>query len=67
MRLIIPGVFLSMGLLMPNIGTAQVSSLPSSPSRVVTAASADWQIRSEPIFHAGSVYYAAGPAVFFDG
>ena len=66
MRSIIPGVFLSMALLMPNMGTAQVFSLPT-PSPEVTAANADWQIRGEPIFHAGSFYYPAGPTVFFDG
>lgn len=66
MRSIIPGAFLSMALLMPNMGTAQVYSLPT-PSPEVTATSADWQIRSEPIFHAGSFYYPAGPTVFFDG
>lgn len=66
MRPIIPGVFLSMALLMPNIGTAQVLSLPA-PSPNVNAANADWQIRGEPIFHAGSLYYPAGPNVFFDG
>ena len=66
MRAIIPSAFLSMALLMPNMGTAQVFSLPS-PSPDVTAANADWQIRGEPIFHAGSFYYPAGPSVFFDG
>lgn len=66
MRSIIPGVFLSVALLMPNIGTAQVFSLPT-PSPDLSAANADWQIRSEPIFHSGSLYYAAGPSVFFDG
>jgi hypothetical protein len=66
MRSIIPGAFLFMALLMPNMGRAQVFSLPA-PAPGVTAANADWQIRGEPIFHAGSVYYAAGPAVFFDG
>ena len=66
MRSIIPGVFLSMALLMPNVGIAQVFSLPS-PAPEVTAANADWQIRGEPIFHAGSLYYPAGPTVFFDG
>jgi hypothetical protein len=66
MRSIVPGVFLSVVLLMPNVGTAQVFSLPE-PSPDVTSATADWQIRGEPIFHAGSVYYPAGPTVFFDG
>jgi hypothetical protein len=66
MRSIVAGVFLSVVLLMPNVGTAQVFSLPE-PSPDVNAASADWQIRSEPIFHAGIVYYPAGPTVFFDG
>jgi hypothetical protein len=66
MRSIIAGVFLSIALLIPNVGTAQVFSLPS-PSPDVNAANADWQIRGEPIFHAGSFYYPAGPTVFFDG
>jgi hypothetical protein len=66
MRSSIAGVFVSMALLIPNVGTAQVFSLPS-PSPDVNAANADWQIRGEPIFHAGSFYYPAGPTVFFDG
>ena len=66
MRAIIPGAFLSVALLMPTIGRAQVFSLPTPPTEV-TAANADWQIRGEPIFHAGSLYYPAGPNVFFDG
>jgi hypothetical protein len=28
---------------------------------------ADWQIRGEPIFHAGNFYFPAGPTIHFDG
>jgi hypothetical protein len=66
MRSIIPGAFLSVALLMPIIGTAQVLSRPTATPEL-SAANADWQIRNEPIFHAGSVYYPAGASVFFDG
>lgn len=66
MRPIIRSLVLSVAMLMPNIGTAQVFSRPTPPPDI-NAASADWQIRSEPIFHAGSFYYPAGPTAFFDG
>lgn len=66
MRSITPGLFLSMALLMPNVGTAQVLLLPT-PSPEVNAASADWQIRGDPIFYAGNYYYRTGPSIFFDG
>jgi hypothetical protein len=33
----------------------------------VTAASADWQIRGEPVFYSGHFFHPTGPNVFFDG
>jgi hypothetical protein len=66
MRAIRTGVFLFTAALLPNLGNAQVFLLPT-PSPDVSAASAEWQIRSEPIFHAGSFYYPAGPTIYFDG
>lgn len=66
MRPIVACLFLSMAALLPNVGTAQVLSLPTPPP-AVHAASADWQIGGEPIFHAGNFYYPAGPTIFFDG
>jgi hypothetical protein len=56
--------FLASVLVAP--GTAQVNLLPNSPP-AVTAASAEWQIRGEPVFYAGSFYDPIGPTVFFDG
>ncbi len=47
-------------------GLAQVYRQETAPPRV-TAAGAAWQVNGEPIFHAGNVYYPAGPTVFFDG
>ncbi len=56
--------FLLSVLLVPSVGNAQVGQ---TPPPLVTAATADWQILGEPIFHAGSFYYPAGPTVYFDG
>jgi hypothetical protein len=53
-------------LLFPTIGNAQAERLPEPPP-LVTAANADWQIRGEPIFFAGTFYWPAGPDAFFDG
>ena len=60
------GWVLSIAVLLPNVGTAQVLILPN-PYPQVTAATALWQVRGEPVFHGGSFYYPAGPTVFFDG
>jgi hypothetical protein len=60
------GWVLSMAVLLPNVGTAQVVHRPN-PYPQVTAAGALWQQRGEPVFHAGSFYYPTGPTVFFDG
>ena len=60
------GWVLSMAVLLPNVGTAQVVLRPN-PYPQVTAATALWQVRGDPVFHAGAFYYPAGPTVFFDG
>ena len=57
---------LCMAVLLPVSGTAQVLVRPN-PYPTVTAATAAWQFRGDPVFHAGSFYYPAGPSVFFDG
>jgi hypothetical protein len=58
-------LFLSITLLMPTVGKAQVYRSASPPPQV-TAAAADWQTAREPIFFNGNVYYPTGPNVFFD-
>ena len=45
---------------------AQVNSRPSDPP-AVSAANESWYRRGEPLVFAGSIYYPAGPVVFFDG
>src|SRR5437773_9859391 len=62
----VPCLCLSMALLLPNIGTSQVLSIPT-PAPAVSAANTDWYARGEPIFFAGNFYYPTGPTVFFDG
>ena len=49
-----------------NVSEAQVYRLPT-PVPQATAASADWQIRGEPVFYAGDFYYPVGATVYFDG
>src|SRR5690348_7492696 len=66
MRHAILGWTLSVAVLIPTMGTAQVYVQPSAYPRV-TAATAVWQARGEPIFHAGAYYYPTGPTIFFDG
>jgi hypothetical protein len=66
MRRLTLGWVLSVAVLLPSIGTAQVLVRPN-PYPATTAASAAWQLRGEPVFHAGSFYYPTGPSVFFDG
>jgi hypothetical protein len=55
-----------MAVLAPADTSGQVLSRRTPPPQI-TAADADWQIRSEPIVHAGFFYYPSGPNVFFDG
>jgi hypothetical protein len=60
------GWVLSIAVLLPGVGTAQVYVRPT-PYPQVTAANALWQLRGDPVFHAGAFYYPTGPTVFFDG
>src|SRR5438067_1553704 len=66
MRSLMACLFLSLAILLPKVGTAQVLSMPT-PSPEVSAANTDWYARGEPIFFAGNFYYPTGPTVFFDG
>jgi hypothetical protein len=66
MRACVTLVVLCVVVLVPREGNAQANIQPA-PVPLVTAASADWQIRGEPVFSAGSFYYPTGPNVFFDG
>ena len=45
---------------------AQVNSRPTDPP-TVSAADAPWFRQREPLIFAGSLYYPAGPVVFFNG
>jgi hypothetical protein len=66
MRICLVAAVLSVVAMVPTNGNAQVYSLPT-PAPQITAASAGWQIRGEPVFYAGNFYYPTGPSVFFDG
>ena len=66
MRQLVLSLGLSVAVLIPTSGMAQVYLLPAEPPQV-TAASTAWQINGEPVFYAGDYYYPAGPTVFFDG
>jgi hypothetical protein len=66
MRACLTVVVLCVVVLVPSKGNAQAYSLPTPPP-LVTAASADWQIRGEPVFYSGHVFHPTGPNVFFDG
>jgi hypothetical protein len=65
-RSLISLLLLGMAAVAPTAASAQVYRLPT-PAPQVSAASAPWQISSEPIFHAGIRYEPAGATVFFDG
>lgn len=57
--------FFSIAALVPTVGSAQVYQFATPPPQV-TAATADWQLKGEPIYYAGSFYYPTGPNAFFD-
>ena len=65
MRQVVLSLVLSVAVLIPNIGNAQL--IQPTPPPLVTAASASWQINGEPVFFSGQFYYPAGPTVYFDG
>lgn len=66
MRFLMLSLVLTMAVLVPNIGNAQVNMVGTRPP-TVTAAGAEWQASGEPVIYNGDVYYPAGPRVFFDG
>lgn len=66
MRTIIAGTVVIVVGLGAIVGNAQVYQLPT-PVPQVTAATAEWQLRAQPIFYSGDFYYPTGPSVFFDG
>jgi hypothetical protein len=66
MRAFVFGLFLSMAVLLPKTGNAQVYQFRTPPP-VLTAAAADWQINSDPIVVNGLVYYPTRGFRFFDG
>jgi hypothetical protein len=67
MRKSLIGCSLLMAVLLPNIGAAQGVYVVPNAYPQVTAANAFWQLRGDPVFHAGTFYYPAGPSVYFDG
>jgi hypothetical protein len=66
MRAIMLGVVLSMAVLLPRTGTAQVYAFRTPPP-AVTAESADWQLNDEPILVGGVVLWPTRETRFFDG
>jgi hypothetical protein len=65
MRAVVPSSFLSIALLVPNVGIAQVYSLPTEPP-AISAIDAPWYVNGEPIAYGATLYFQTGPAVFFD-
>jgi len=66
MRVLALSLFLTVAVLLPTTGNAQVYRF-RTPSPEVTAAAADWQIRGEPIMVEGVLYYPTRETRFFDG
>jgi hypothetical protein len=66
MRPFVLGLFLSVAVLFPKTGNAQVYQFRTPPPEV-TAAAADWQVNSEPVLVGGLVYHPTRGFRFFDG
>jgi hypothetical protein len=66
MRCFVLGFVLTLAVLVPHIGNAQVNKTDAPPP-AVTAAGLEWQTSGEPVLYNGAVFYPAGPRVFFDG
>ena len=66
MRPLALSLFMFLVVLLPKLSSGQIVYRPTPPP-LVTAASAEWQIRGEPIFFAGNYYLPTGPTVFFNG
>jgi len=65
MRACTIGVVLSLAVLFPKVSNAQAYAF-GSPTPEVTAGTADWQARSEPIIVAGLVYFPTRAFRIFD-
>jgi len=66
MRALLLSLFLTIAVLVPNMGNAQVYSQPTQPPEA-SAANTAWYASGNPISFAGNFYYPTGPTVFFDG
>jgi hypothetical protein len=60
------GFVLTVAVLLPNIGSAQVYQFRTPPPEV-SAAAAPWQINSEPVMVGGLTYYPTRGFRLFDG
>jgi hypothetical protein len=65
MRRTAPQLLLAVAVLLPVVAGAQATMRPT-PAPVVTADNEEWYLAGEPITFSGSVYYPAGPQVFFN-
>jgi hypothetical protein len=66
MRACVAGLFLTMAVLVPKTGNAQVYRFRTPPP-AITAAAADWQVNSAPILVDSLLYHPARGVRSFDG
>jgi len=66
MRSFVPSLVLTVAVLFPKVGNAQVYQFRTPPPEV-SAANASWQVNSEPIILQGIVYYPTREYRIFDG
>jgi hypothetical protein len=66
MRRVVIGLVLTVAVLMPKVGNAQVFQFRTPPPDI-SAAGASWQINSEPVMVGGLTYYPTRGFRLFDG
>lgn len=66
MRVVLTGLVLTVALLIPNVGRAQVFRFRTPPPEV-SAGGADWQLNGDPIVVGGLTYYPTRGFRLFDG
>ena len=66
MRTWMPSLVLTMAVLIPTMGNAQVFQFRTPPPEV-TAATSSWQVNSEPVIVDGLIYYPTREFRIFDG
>ena len=66
MRSFVPSLVLTVAVLFPTVGNAQVYQF-RTPSPEVSAATASWQVNSEPVMFQGLIYYPTREYRIFDG